>query len=242
MSCLNPPVRDAARQLASGLGLEVFPLPSLDPDLRAVVRTSRGRWGHAAAGCSPPFPNAQALRKVEQAWRYDGPERSVSGSSAGAGDASPAADSRIWKVRELLETDLPQPHWLVPPIVVIDILSRFWPERAKNDGHNAYHWESAVMGEMKDLAERRGIALVLVHHTNRSTPADPLDKVSGTNAMTGVPGAILVLGRERASTDGKLYVTGRSVEEQTIEMTFNPHLRGWCAKDPLAAGGLGMPL
>lgn len=300
--------------------------------------------GHAASACSPVFPHSQAMRKVEQAWRYDGPEKAANGPTVAVEGASPATDSRIWNVRELLATELPQPHWLVPPflgegltvlvsppkagksflmgsichavsvggiclgafgaqpagvlyldleqtegqaqrrwqavlddeppserlftafewprmrsggieridafldeepgvrLVVIDILSRFWPERAKNDGHNAYHWESAVMGEMKDLAERRKIALVLVHHTNRSTLTDPLDKVSGTNAMTGVPGAILVLGRERASTDGKLYVTGRSVEEQTIEMTFNPHLRGWCAKDPLVAGGLGMPL
>lgn len=60
--------------------------------------------------------------------------------------------------------------------------------------------------------------------------------------MTGVPGAILVLNRDRGSSDGKLHVTGRSVEEQTIEMSFNPFLRGWCAKDPMLGALSRMPV
>lgn len=114
-------------------------------------------------------------------------------------------------------------------LVVADVLSMLWPERKASDGGNAYHWEYRVLSDLRTLAQKHGAAIVLVHHTNRSTPSDPLDRANGTQAMTGVPDVVWVLSRQRNGSDGELYLTGKNVEEQKVEMMFAPRLGGWQA-------------
>lgn len=114
-------------------------------------------------------------------------------------------------------------------LVVADVLSMLWPERKASDGGNAYHWEYRVLSDLRTLAQRHSAAIVLVHHTNRSTPSDPLDRANGTQAMTGVPDVVWILSRERNGTDGDLYLTGKNVEEQKVRMVFMPRQGGWNA-------------
>jgi len=115
-------------------------------------------------------------------------------------------------------------------LVIVDVLSQFWPLSSTNRSVNAYHAEYEILCKLRDFAGARRVALVVVHHTNRGQSSDPLDRASGTNAMTGVPGCIWTLSRERESRDGKLYVTGRSVRERTIELEWRPSVGGWRAK------------
>jgi len=115
-------------------------------------------------------------------------------------------------------------------LVIVDVLSQFWPLSVGNRNVNAYHAEYQIMCRLRDFAAAARVALVIVHHTNRGQSSDPLDRASGTNAMTGVPGCIWTLSRERESRDGKLYVTGRSVRERTIELEWRPTTGGWFAK------------
>lgn len=115
-------------------------------------------------------------------------------------------------------------------LVIVDVLSQFWPLSSTNRSVNAYHAEYQILCKLRDFAATKRIALVVVHHTNRGQSSDPLDRASGTNAMTGVPGAIWTLTRERNACTGKLYVTGRSVREVEIELAWNPRNGGWIAK------------
>lgn len=272
--------------------------------------------GHAASACVPPVSKAVAARKVESAWRYDGPTTAPS-------------EVRIWTLPELLSTDFPAPNWIISEIlpeglgimfspakvgksflvgaacvaianggvfiqgfntvpsrvlyldleqgasfakarwisilgvkpqpaglttafswprmdmggldmiqkqleenpdlrlIVIDVLAMFWPEKGSKGGENAYIWEYRVLSQIRDLAQKFGVAVVLVHHTNRSSAADPLDRASGTNAMTGVPETIWVLNRERNSDNGTLYVNGKNVAEQTLDLRFDAGSGGW---------------
>jgi len=117
-------------------------------------------------------------------------------------------------------------------VLVIDVLSKFWPPDADNGSGNAYHREYKILSEIKDFAQKRRLAAVLVHHTNRAAQLDPLDRVSGTNAMTGVPDVIWILKRDRGKSSGELYITGRSVEEDTLAMTFSPAIGSWCIDKP----------
>jgi hypothetical protein len=97
-------------------------------------------------------------------------------------------------------------------VVVVDVLSLIWPMETRR-GVNAYHQEYEILTRLKAVAKRWGIALVLVHHTNRGTHSDQLNTTSGTAAMTGVPDAVWMLSRERGKSTGELFVTGRSVAE-----------------------------
>lgn len=113
-------------------------------------------------------------------------------------------------------------------LVIVDVLSQFWPMGGgSNRNANAYHVEYQILVQLRDFAEAHRIALLLVHHTNKTKGTDQLDRASGTNAMTGVPGASWDLSRERKAKTGKLYITGRSVVEMELEMVWNPFAGGW---------------
>jgi hypothetical protein len=111
-------------------------------------------------------------------------------------------------------------------MVVIDVLSMFWPDDAKANG-NAYHWEYKQLSNIRNIAHKHGANITLIHHTKKGASLDPLDMASGTRAMTGVPDTIWVLERESGSQEGKLMVTGKNVIEQTVRMSFQPEHGGW---------------
>lgn len=111
-------------------------------------------------------------------------------------------------------------------LVVIDVLSMFWPDDQKSNG-NAYHWEYKQLSSIRDVAHKHGANITLIHHTKKGSSTDPLDMASGTRAMTGVPDTIWVLSRESGNQNGKLMVTGKNVVEQTVPMSFDPYSGGW---------------
>jgi hypothetical protein len=111
-------------------------------------------------------------------------------------------------------------------LVVVDVLSLIWPMEARR-GTNAYHQEYEILSQLKQLTRRWGIALVLVHHTNRGAHADQLNTASGTAAMTGVPDAVWMLSRERGRAVGELYVTGRSVPEMKEPLLWDAQSCDW---------------
>lgn len=115
-------------------------------------------------------------------------------------------------------------------VVVIDVLSAFWPMETgggKKPGANAYHVEYEIVSQLRAFSMQKRIALILVHHTNRGQSTDPLDRISGTNAMAGVPHAIWFLSRQRKERVGRLYVTGRNVQEQEYQLEWWPAINGW---------------
>lgn len=122
-------------------------------------------------------------------------------------------------------------HWLdahpAAKLVIVDTVAKVWPAKMGGPGINAYYAEYQLLSAFKDLADRRGIALVLIHHKSKSAQDDQLDQVSGTAAFVGVPDAVLVLDRQRGQAESKLYVTGREVHEQELRVTFDPILGNW---------------
>lgn len=111
-------------------------------------------------------------------------------------------------------------------LVIIDVLTLIWPLEGKRGG-NAYHQEYEILTRLKTVARRWGIALVLVHHTNRGSHDDPLSRTSGTQAMTGVPDAVWMLSRERGKAQGEIYVTGRSVPEFREKLEWDQTACTW---------------
>lgn len=116
-------------------------------------------------------------------------------------------------------------------LVVIDVLSKIWPDAAKSKG-NAYHTEYGIMSQFKDFATEHRISMVLLHHMSKSEQADLLHKISGSSAMSGVPDVIWALRRKRSEKVAQLYVTGRSIHEKTYYMTWDYLLGGFKVTDP----------
>ncbi|MDX1494171.1 MAG: hypothetical protein R3253_08940 [Longimicrobiales bacterium] len=110
--------------------------------------------------------------------------------------------------------------------MVIDTLAKVRPE-ATGRG-TAYDQESRMLKAIQRLAHDLHIAIILVHHDNKTEPDDPLDRVSGSKAMTGIPDTIWILRRKKRTKDAAtLLVTGREVVEKQHEMVFRAQDCTW---------------
>lgn len=109
-----------------------------------------------------------------------------------------------------------------PRLIIIDVFAKVRPDRKEKDG--LYEADYKAIAPLKDLADRLGLAVVIVHHTSKRTDAaDPFDMISGTTGMTGAADTVIILA---SSTEGpKLYGRGRDVEEFEKAMRFD-QLRG----------------
>jgi hypothetical protein len=110
-------------------------------------------------------------------------------------------------------------------IAVVDVFAKV---RGIVDGNvNRYEADYAAMASLKDLADKHGVAILVVHHTRKASADDYVDSVSGTHGLAAAADAVLVLSRSRGSADAKLHVTGRDIEEAEYAMKFNPAEGSW---------------
>lgn len=111
-----------------------------------------------------------------------------------------------------------------PRLIIIDVFAKVRPDRKEKDG--LYEADYKAIAPLKDLADRLGLAVVIVHHTSKRTDAaDPFDMISGTTGMTGAADTVIILA---SSTEGpKLYGRGRDVEEFEKAMRFDQSRGQW---------------
>ena len=112
-------------------------------------------------------------------------------------------------------------------MVIIDTLGRYL--QGENVDGNDYMEMTNVVGQMHDIAKKRDIAIIACTHTRKGAKIeDGIDGVIGSKAIVGVSDTILMLTRKHESTEGKLYVTGRDIQERTIEIE---HTDNWLWHD-----------
>ncbi|WP_435594877.1 AAA family ATPase [Tsukamurella tyrosinosolvens] len=101
------------------------------------------------------------------------------------------------------------------PVVVIDTLGRFRPQRASTS--DAFGADYQFIARLKAIIDTvPGGALVLVHHTRKSGASeggDFVEAVSGTTGLAAAADATLVLTRRRHEDGALLAVTGRDIRE-----------------------------
>jgi len=97
-----------------------------------------------------------------------------------------------------------------PRLIVVDTLGCI---RAAADGKaSAYQDDVAALRPIHELANARGLAVIVVHHVRKMDAEDPLDQVSGTTGLAGTADTILVLDR-RAESGLTLKGRGRDLED-----------------------------
>ncbi len=90
------------------------------------------------------------------------------------------------------------------------------------------HEEYKAITALKKISDVRSISILVIHHCNKMRDVeDPHDMISGTTAMTGAPDTILVLKRGRNDNEGILYIEGRDVEKQKIQLQFDDSTLSW---------------
>jgi RecA-family ATPase len=101
------------------------------------------------------------------------------------------------------------PH---PRLVIIDTLAMVRTPKKRDE--SSYDADYGAVKELRDLANKHGIAIVLVHHLRKAEADDAFDTVSGTLGLTGAPDTILVLRRDGS---GNIVLHGRGRDLLEIE-------------------------
>ena len=81
---------------------------------------------------------------------------------------------------------------------------------------------------LKQLADKLGICILLVHHLRKLSDPDPFNEISGTTGIAGCADGLFVLKKsKRCQGSATLYCTGRDIEDREIELTFDKSLCTW---------------
>jgi hypothetical protein len=110
-----------------------------------------------------------------------------------------------------------------PRLVIIDTLKKV---RKVNQGKNETQYDSdyEAVAELAELANKCGIAIVLVHHERKLDADDPFDTVSGTLGLTAAADTILILRRDKSGVP-LLMARGRDIPEMEKAMRFGESCR-----------------
>ncbi len=111
-------------------------------------------------------------------------------------------------------------------LVVIDTFQKIRGSGTTSNA-TAYGADYEAVAGLKLLADRFGVAIVLVHHRRKGEGMDDLESISGSYGLTGAADGIWSLKRERGRSDAVLFVTGRDVDEQELALKWDATLGSW---------------
>ncbi len=103
-------------------------------------------------------------------------------------------------------------------LIIIDTLQMVRNARYDNTYANDYRDLSAL----KQIADRHGLAILLIHHLRKEPAEDVFNRISGTTAISGAVDTSLTLVEERrGSRRAKLFCVGRDIEYREMELERN---------------------
>ena len=110
-------------------------------------------------------------------------------------------------------------------LVIIDTLIKV---RKASTTSNAYADDYATMTAFKRLADRYGVAILVVHHTRKKEAKDIMDMISGTTGLMGCADGAMVLERPaRRLPDASISMTGRDHQDARIQLRQNAQTMCW---------------
>ena len=138
----------------------------------------------------------------------------------------------VWPERLQLATTMPSldrgglenlrrclDEYIDTKLVIIDTFGRVRPAGKRNE--NSYDADVKALSPLQKIGLDYDLCVLLLHHSRKAHSDDPLEMVSGTTGITGTADATMLLTRPRQEHEGKLFVTGRDVEEQEWAMKFD---------------------
>jgi hypothetical protein len=134
-------------------------------------------------------------------------------------DGSPSATSQIREWHRLVKE-----KGGTPRLVVIDTLNFVRSGSGKNQ--DRYAKDCADVKKLTDLANKLELAIILVHHNNKSKEVQtPNDKISGTTGLPASVDNVVVLYEAHGKT--LLSVKSRDMESGVYDVTFDQDTLKW---------------
>ena len=110
-------------------------------------------------------------------------------------------------------------------LVVIDTLQRV---RGTGSDSNLYANDYQDIGLLKRLADRRHIAILLIHHLRKLHDDDPMNMISGSTGLSGAADSTFVLQKSsRLANIASLHCTGRDIPDRTLKLEFGEENHIW---------------
>ena len=106
-------------------------------------------------------------------------------------------------------------------LIIVDTLQKIRGSDAVSSNSNMYGREYDELSKLKEFADRKGIAILVIHHLRKLQDRnDPLNDILGSTAMSGVADSILILKKERTRINGELLSVGRDSPQWKMKMNF----------------------
>ena len=110
-------------------------------------------------------------------------------------------------------------------LVVIDTLQRV---RSAGSNSNLYANDYQDIGLLKKLADKRHIAILLIHHLRKLHDDDPMNMISGSTGLSGAADSTFVLQKNsRLANVASLHCTGRDIPDRTLKLEFGEDDHIW---------------
>ena len=110
-------------------------------------------------------------------------------------------------------------------LVVIDTLQRV---RGTGSDSNLYANDYQDIGILKQLADKRHIAILLIHHLRKLHDDDPMNMISGSTGLSGAADSTFVLQKSsRLANIASLHCTGRDIPDRTLKLELGEDDHVW---------------
>ena len=84
------------------------------------------------------------------------------------------------------------------------------------------------IGLLKRLADRRQIAILLIHHLRKLHDDDPMNMISGSTGLSGAADSTFVLQKSsHLANIASLHCTGRDIADRTLKLEFGEDDHIW---------------
>ena len=84
------------------------------------------------------------------------------------------------------------------------------------------------IGLLKKLADKRHIAILLIHHLRKLHDDDPMNMISGSTGLSGAADSTFVLQKSsRLANIASLHCTGRDIADRTLKLEFGEEDHVW---------------
>ena len=110
-------------------------------------------------------------------------------------------------------------------LIIIDTL-----QKIREAGGDAYSYANdyEIIGRMKQFADKKGVCVLLVHHTRKQLAGDKFEMISGTNGLLGcADGAFLLQKEKRTDLKATLDIVGRDQPDQRLYLIRDPERLSW---------------
>lgn len=97
----------------------------------------------------------------------------------------------------------------------------------KRNGSTLYDKDYREFVELKSIADKHGIGILVVHHLRKTDSKDTFDMVLGSNGSTGASDNIILLTQEKRGADTVLEISSRALKPQTLAVKFDLQTSWW---------------